>query len=406
MATIINADNGSVSGSAGLKQSSDASGVLDLQTNGTTAVTVSTGQDVSFANAISAPNTFGFKNRIINGDMRIDQRAVGVETRGTVTSGATYTVDRWYTIKNGAGQAFTVQKSTDVPSGQIFKNSALITITETDSTISTGEYNVFGQNIEGLNVYDLLWGTANAKAITLSFWVKSSLTGTFAVSVGNQASNVYAASYTINAANTWEYKTVTIPGPTSGTFPTDTTSAIQVRYDLGIGTQYSSALNTWTSGGNYFGGTGAVKLAATNGATWQVTGVQFETGNQATAFDVRPYGTELALCQRYLYKVSSDGTNAPALAMGFANSTTQVFACIYLPVSLRAAPTLTWSGVTVSDLASYTRNATAVSIGAAPATGLNVFRLAATESAFISGGANQLGLTSSVTSNITLSAEI
>ena len=145
MTTIINADNGVVSGSAGLKTSADSTGVLELQTNGTTAATISTGQNVSFANTVNTPNTFSFKNRIINGDMRIDQRAVGVETRGTATSGATYTVDRWYTIKNGAGQAFTVQKSSDVPANQIFKNSVLITITETDSVISAGEYNIFGQ---------------------------------------------------------------------------------------------------------------------------------------------------------------------------------------------------------------------------------------------------------------------
>jgi len=333
MTTIINADNGVVSGSAGLKTSADSTGVLELQTNGTTAATISTGQNVSFANTVNTPNTFSFKNRIINGDMRIDQRAVGVETRGTATSGATYTVDRWYTIKNGAGQAFTVQKSSDVPANQIFKNSVLITITETDSVISAGEYNIFGQNIEGLNVSDLLWGTANAKSITLSFWVKSSLTGTFAVVVGAQGTNVYPASFTINTANTWEYESITIPGPTSGTFPVDNTSAIQVRYDLGIGSQYSAPLNAWISGGNYFGGTGAVKLSATNSATFQVTGVQFEIGNQATSFDVRSYGTELALCQRYYNKLELTKT------LVYATTTTYAQGNYKLPVTMRAAPT-------------------------------------------------------------------
>ena len=397
MASIINAAT-----SGGLISTADTSGILQLQTAGTTAVTVDASQNVTFANSASLPNTFGFKNRLINGAMVIDQRNAGAAV--TPTAG-TYTLDRYFYQSSQASKATIQQNAGSVTPPTGFTNYLGVTSTSAYSSGAGDFFRIF-QSIEGLNVADLAWGTASAKTVTLSFWVRSSLTGTFGGSLQNSASNrSYPFTYTISSANTWEYETITIAGDTSGTWLTTNGTGVTVGFNIGTGTTFSGTAGAW-AGANYLSATGATSVLATNGATFYITGIQFEVGSTATSFDVRDYGRELALCQRYLYKVSADGTNAPSLAMGFANSTTQVFACIYLPVSLRAAPTLTWSGVTVSDLASYTRNATVVSIGGSPATGLNVFRLAATESAFVPGGANQLGLTSSASSNVTLSAEL
>ena len=233
-----------------------------------------------------------FKNRIINGAMMIDQRNAGASV--TANDGV-FPVDRFKfnVAVNGKG---TGQQSTTAPAG--FINSLLFTSNSAYTVGASENFNI-DHYVEGLNVADLGWGTANAATVTLSFWVRSSLTGTFGGSVNNSASNrSYPFSYTISAANTWEQKSITIAGDTSGTWLTTNGSGIKLHFSLGTGTTFSGTAGAW-AGTNYVSATGATSVVGTSGATFYITGVQLEKGSTATSFDYRPYGTELALCQRY-----------------------------------------------------------------------------------------------------------
>jgi len=241
-----------------------------------------------------------FRNRIINGDMRIDQRNAG--TSFTMTSSSSYILDRWrFWANNGGGgsAAYTVQQSSEAPVG--FTKSFVITQTAAYSPTGN-EYNIFAQYIEGYNVADLGWGTSAAKAVTLSFWVRSSLTGTFGGAVSNSSQlRSYPFTYTISSANTWEYKTITVPGETTGTWLKDNNIGLEVFWQLGIGSTYLGTAGAWAEA-TYLGSTSATQITATNGATLYITGVQLEVGTVATPFEHRPIGTELALCQRYYEK--------------------------------------------------------------------------------------------------------
>jgi hypothetical protein len=243
-----------------------------------------------------------FKNRIINGDMTIDQRNAGASITPTVTTFPwQYNVDRWFTAQTQASRISIQQNAGGVTPPPGFTNYVGITSL---GTTSLGANDVFllQQRIEGFNTADFGWGTANAQTVTLSFWVRSSLTGAFGGSFTNVADNrSYAFSYTINAANTWEYKTITAPGDTTGTWQTTTAAGILVSFTCGIGSSLSGAANSWTAGLR-LAPTGAVSLVGTSGATLYITGVQLEKGTVATSFDYLPYGTELMLCQRYFEK--------------------------------------------------------------------------------------------------------
>ena len=244
------------------------------------------------SDGVSSSGLYGFKNRLINSAMVIDQRNAGA----SVTSG--YPVDRWST-NFSVGSKFTLQRSTTAPAG--FSNSVLITSSSAYS-LSASDYFLFNQLIEGLNFSDFGWGTANAVPATLSFWVRASLTGTYSVQIqsGSATYVYYLTTYTVNSANTWEYKTITFPAPTSGGFPTDNSAVFSLRFTLGSGTSQTTAPTTsWQTSGVGLGATGQVNVAGTNGATWYITGVQLEKGSTATSFDYRPYTTELQLCQRY-----------------------------------------------------------------------------------------------------------
>ena len=274
--------------------------------------------------------SLGFRNRIINGDMRIDQRNAGASV--TVTNDSTYCVDRFAGHRGGVVSNYTLQQSSTAPVG--FSKSLLVTM-GTGVTITATSYAMLSQRIEGYNVADLGLGTTNAVPFTLSFWVRSSVVGTFGVSFrNNSATATYCATYAINSANTWEYKTVAIPAITAGTWTTDNTAGVMVAWDLGAGVDYSAAANQLTANGNnYFGVLGTTKLAATTGATFYITGVQLEAGSTATSFDYRPYGTELALCQRY-YEVFMQGF-AGTLTSGHAAGIATPFAVVK-----RATPTV------------------------------------------------------------------
>jgi hypothetical protein len=242
------------------------------------------------------------RNKIINGAMVIDQRNAGASINAADNS---YCLDRWYMQNYPAanGVKYTVQQnagSVTPPAG--FPNYIGITSNSAYTLAADSIYNI-AQFIEGFNVSDLGWGSANAKTITLSFWVRSSLTGTFGGCLSNSAYNrSYPFTYTISAANTWEQKTITVAGDTSGTWLTTNGVGIRVLFSLGTGTTYSGTANAW-AGSDYRSPTGATSVVGTNGATFYITGVQLERGTVATPFEYRNYQQELAMCMRY-YEVT------------------------------------------------------------------------------------------------------
>jgi hypothetical protein len=283
--------------------------------------------------------SLGFKNRIINGAMVIDQRNAGASVTPTTTG---YTLDRWRAGIT-VGSKFSVQQSSTAPNG--FTKSALITSLSAYS-VSSGDILSFQQFIEGNNTADLGWGTASAATVTLSFWVRSSLTGTFGGALSNNDANrSYPFTYTISAANTWEQKSITIAGDTSGTWETGNLIGIQIRFGLGVGSTYSGTAGAW-SGSNFFSATGATSVVGTNGATFYITGVQLEKGSTATSFDYRPYGTELQLAQRY-YQVYSSSVGAGFVPLHrYLDSTNDYAGSFVFPVSMRATPTASIASVT------------------------------------------------------------
>ena len=296
MASSINAST-----TTGLVSTADLSGILNLQSNGTTIATVqSTGFSLPTASTINAANTFGFKNRIINGGMTIDQRNAGALTNPAVN--ATYYLDRWYAI-SGAASKYSIGQN----AGAVTPPAGFINYLGCTSlsayTVGASEQFVVRQAIEGLNIADLAWGTASAKTITISAQVRSSLTGTFGGSIYNNAGDrSYPFTYSISTANTWTSISVTIAGDTSGTWLTTNGVGIYVGFSIGAGATVSGTAGSWSST-LYRSATGGVSVVGTSGATFYITGVQFEVGSQATSFDFRSQGTELALCQRY-YEIS------------------------------------------------------------------------------------------------------
>jgi len=306
--------------------------------DGTTGIT---SPDVdSSLNGLAYPDasSMGFRNRIINGNMVIDQRNAGASISVSDTTGP-YSVDRFLGIATNATGVFSLQRSTVAPTG--FSNSLVATVTTAFSPTGSNQYNI-RQNIEGFNVADLAWGTANAQAVTLSFWVRSSVTGTFGGSVANSAfDRSYPFSYAISSANTWEQKTITIPGDTTGTWLTDNGIGLRLNISLGAGSSLSGTAGAW-SGSTLLSATGSVNLIATSGATFYITGVQLEAGSVATPFERRPFGTELALCQRYYYGLEP-GRNSNNLIVptGYAGSSTNAWLFIPHPVTMRVSPTVT-----------------------------------------------------------------
>jgi len=298
------------------------------------------------SDGVSSSGLYGFKNRIINGAMVIDQRNAGASVSGTT---GVYTLDRW-TVQNNSGSArFNVQQnvnSVTPPAG--YKYYLGITSTSAYSVAATDILGI-QQFIEGYNTADFAWGTASATAITLSFWVRSSLTGTFGGSVveGAAGSALYPFTYTISAANTWEQKTVTIAGPTIGTWNSTNGRSIQLLFSMGTGSSFTGTAGSWTTS-SYYAPTGATSVVGTNGATFYITGVQLEKGSTATSFDYRPYSAELSLCERYCRKMG-DGLFGKA-----ASSTTLVVQSPFNLQPMRATPTITStdSSVKISDITS------------------------------------------------------
>jgi hypothetical protein len=288
---------------------------------------------------VAAPTgSMGFRNRIINGDMRIDQRNAGASVTGSTTN--PFSVDRWQTVSS-QNSKFTVQQnagSVTPPSG--FTNYLGVTSSSAYTVTSSDQFRVF-QSIEGLNISDLAWGTASAVTVTLSFRVYSSLTGTFGGSLANNAyARSYPFTYTISSANTWTTVSVTIPGDTSGTWLTTNGNGIIVSFGFGVGSTLSGTAGAWASAA-YVSATGATSVVGTNGATFYITGVQLEAGTVASPFERRDYGRELMMCQRYYYRISAANGSSTytKYGIGFARSSTRYDMMLNTPVTMRAAPT-------------------------------------------------------------------
>jgi hypothetical protein len=294
------------------------------------------GKTASLANIGSiADSSLGFRNRIINGAMVIDQRNAGASV---TPADQAYTLDRWVYVADQASKCTIEQTISGVSAPAGFSDYLGVTSTAT-TTITTSQVFAVVQRIEGYNMADFAWGTASAATVTLSFWVRSSLTGTFGGALRNNDGNYnYPFSYTISSANTWEQKSVTITGATSGTWLTTNGRAMQVVFGLGAGATVSGTAGAWSTS-NFWSATGATQVLATNGATFYITGVQLEKGSTATSFDYRPYGTELALCQRYLPAMSFAGGSNPYFGAGMASSTTTAYFTISFPVIPRVPPT-------------------------------------------------------------------
>jgi hypothetical protein len=281
-----------------------------------------------------------FRNRVINGDMRIDQRNAGASVSATDSA---FSVDR-FSLRGNATGKYTAQRnagSVTPPPG--FTNYLGITSTSA-YTPSSGDYIGVQHKIEGYNVADFDLGKSTAKTWTLSFWVRSSLTGNFGATYRNSAQNrSYAFTYTINQANTWEKKTITTVGDTTGTWLTDNGVGLDLWFNLGSGSANSTATTDTWQGTAYLTVNGTNNLVSTSGATWYVTGVQLEAGTAATAFERRPYTTELQLCQRYCIKYGGNNLYEH-VGQGNAYSTSAVVFDIMLPTTMRTSPSYTVSG--------------------------------------------------------------
>jgi hypothetical protein len=343
-----------------------------LPSTGGTVTGATTFNSTVSINGANGSGYTGYKNRIINGGMVIDQRNNGASV--TPASGA-FTLDRWGVLTSQASK-FSIQQnagSVTPPAGY----TKYLGITSLSAySVSATDYFLLYQTVEGFNTADFSWGTASAATVTLSFWVRSSLTGTFGGVVSNQyisGGRYYPFTYTISAANTWEQKTITIAGDTTGTWGTSNGNGVVLQFSLGVGATYSTTAGSWT--GSYtLGATGATSVVGTNGATLYITGVQLERGSNATSFEFRDYGRELQMCQRYYessaFPAASFSISSTVTAPVFATNTDRACGFKFI-CTKRVSPTITIysrnnSSGKVSFVATGSDNA-----GAALATGIS-----------------------------------
>ncbi|WP_459444238.1 hypothetical protein UM181_15015 [Alphaproteobacteria bacterium US3C007] len=325
------------------------------------------------------------RNLIINGGMVIDQRNGGASVTGSA-SAAKFAADRFSFFANTTG-TITIQQVSDAPDG--FANSNKVTCTSAATSDSSASRVQLYHAIEGHNTANLAFGSSSAKAITLSFWVKASNTGTYGGSFVNGAANrSYPYQYTISASNTWEYKIITISGDTTGTWATDNTTGMYVFWSLGIGSTFEGTANQW-NGAFDIGPPSSFSLKDNLNATLQITGVQLEVGDTATPFENRSYGDELARCQRYFQAFNADSGSNTILSNGIAETTSQVRGAVPLLVQMRAVPSVSVSNIT--DFRFYTtgqHNFTGGAINGLSKKAMGIF--ASTSASMTAGHAGQV----------------
>ena len=292
----------------------------------------------------------GRKNLIINGNQDIDQRNNGSATANFSGSGH-FVTDRWEGYNQNGG-TISGQRVEDAPPG--FKRSLKLTVGTASSPRPANAYGGMYYTVEGFDAYRFAWGTSGAKFATLSFWTKASVAGLYTVAVRDNAFNAYyIATYYIDSVNTWEYKTVTIPPTTSGSFGAGNGIGFSLFFAFDTGSNaHGTAVNSWVvGGGNKYATSGMAPLFATSGNTWQITGVQMEVGKIATEFEYRSYGEELSLCQRYYGKIRLSNQE---WIYNESNSTWGKWWMGYIPFSMRINPNIDSTdltgGVSVSGL--------------------------------------------------------
>jgi len=286
---------------------------------------------------IGSQTALSNRNLIINGAMQVHQR--GGTT--TMNDGQSYSLDRFQGFAS-AGGTYTITQDSDTPSGEGFTNSLKVAVTSADSSLASGDYYVIDQRIEGNVLAQAAFGTSGAKAVTLSFFVRSSVTGSHGGSLSNSAANrSYPYTYTVSSANTWEYKTITIPGDTAGTWLTTTGIGARLYWGLGAGSTASGPAGAWAAA-EYRTAASTVAPISTGSATWYITGVQLEVGEQATPFEHRSFADEMIRCQRYYQEVASGSTYFAGNGLG----TTNIIVGIPLATSMRATPSIKQNGYT------------------------------------------------------------
>jgi hypothetical protein len=298
-------------------------------------------------NVLGAGNSSTMKNRIINGAMVISQRGTSSVTTA-LNGGNTYvSCDRWAYQASQASK-FSIQQNAGSITPPVGFTNYLGVTSLSAYTVTSGDYFNIIQSIEGYNVADLAYGTASAKTITLSFWIYSSLTGSFGGALSNNSANrSYPFLYTVSSANTWTQVSITIPGDTTGTWLTNNGNGMYVFFGLGMGSGASGTAGSWQAG-NYQSATGATSVVGTNGATFYITGVQLEVGSSATGYEYRQYGTELALCQRYYVKIGGNFLY-DCIFIGFYTDSVTFFVSYPLPVTMRTTPTVASNALYVDN---------------------------------------------------------
>jgi hypothetical protein len=380
----------------------DSTGTLLDTTSGLDATKLSgnlpaiSGASLTSVNAVNS----GRKNMVYNGAMQVAQRGT---TAALNSAASTYQLDRWNFYWR-TGPAATITQSTDVPSGGGFAYSQKIDVTTGDAMGTSNDLAKFCQKLEGINLQHLAYGTSSAKSLTLSFWIKSTITGTYFVQLnGLDANRFNTVSYNVNSSNTWEKKTVTFSGDTSSTIQNTTGNDLELRFWLALGPDYKQSttpINTWTAGSTNWG-TGQVNAINSASNNIYFTGVQLEVGSVATDFEHRSYGEELALCQRYCYKTAT-GVGNSMYGIGFVNSSTSGHIVLQYPVSMRAAPSFTASG-------SYSilHNQTAINVSVTMQKQTTDFaRVDATGSGFTVNGAFSLRNANDANAYLLLDAEL
>jgi len=284
-----------------------------------------------------ALNTVGSKNIIINGDMSQSQRSTSVSS---ITGSGYNTVDRFRTNMSTAG-TWTQSQSTDVPTGQGFATSFKMDCTTANGSLSAGSFLIIDQRVEGQNLQYLKKGTSSAESTTISFWVKSAKTGTYIVALNDLDNSRYIAnSYTISSANTWEKKTITYAGDTTGAFDNDNASSLKVQFWLAAGTTYTSGTlaTSWESATNANQAVGQVNLADSTSNEWYITGVQLEAGTAASDFEFLPYDVNLQRCQRYYYFQTSGIYKRVCTATAY--NSTIIDGTVFFKTTMRTTPSL------------------------------------------------------------------
>jgi hypothetical protein len=320
-----------------------------------------------------ASNQFAHRNLIINGDMQVAQR--GTST-ASITASEYYTTDRWRFGNTTLG-TWTMSQENDAPTGSGFRNSTKVLCTTADASPAAGDELYFEQRIEGQNLQQVKKGTAAAEQLTLSFWVKANVTGTYiAWLLDNDNTRSISASYTISTSATWEKKTITFPADTTGAFDNDNALSLVVRWYLGVGSNYTSGTlgTTWASRVNANTAVGQVNLASATNNYWQITGIQLEVGATATPFEFKPFAQDLEECQRY-YEKSYPNATAPGTANtanfginGFSTSSAQKYVSPGMwKVTKRANP-----DVTVYDYAGNSGKITTLDAGGTGTNNVNI----------------------------------